>query len=74
MSKAFQGEGFVFVFMALPKASPFFCSLPSYYFGILQFIVRGMAWVMSRIMRLSGAYIQLLANIFCLVKTGTVDC
>ena len=66
MSKAFQGEGFVFAFMALPSIL-FFSALSSllYYFGILQFIVRGMAWVMSRIMRLSGAEsLAAAANIF----------
>ena len=66
MSEVFNGEGFVFAFMALPSIL-FFSALSSvlYYFGILQFIVRGMAWVMSRIMRLSGAEsLAAAANIF----------
>ena len=43
MSDVFNGEGFVFAFMALPSIL-FFSALSSllYYFGILQFIVRGM--------------------------------
>ena len=66
MSEVFNGEGFVFAFMALPSIL-FFSALSSvlYYFGILQFIVRGMAWVMSRVMKLSGAEsLAAAANIF----------
>lgn len=56
MNQAFEGQGFVFAFMALPSIL-FFSALSSllYYFGILQVVVRGMAWVMSRMMKLSGA-------------------
>ena len=56
MNQAFEGQGFVFAFMALPSIL-FFSALSSllYYFGILQVVVRGMAWVMSRVMKLSGA-------------------
>ena len=36
-----------------------------YYFGVLQFVVRKMAWVMSRVMRLSGAEsLAAAANVF----------
>lgn len=66
MDEIFSGQGFVFAFMALPSIL-FFSAISSllYYFGILQLIVRGMAWVMSRIMRLSGAEsLAAAANVF----------
>ena len=66
MNELFSGQGFVFAFMALPSIL-FFSALSSllYYFGVLQFVVRGMAWLMSRIMRLSGAEsLAAAANIF----------
>ncbi len=67
MEEAFgQGNGFVFAFMALPSIL-FFSALSSllYYFGVLQFVVRKMAWVMSRVMRLSGAEsLAAAANVF----------
>ncbi len=66
MNAAFEGRGFVFAFMALPSIL-FFSALSSllYYFGILQLAVRGMAWVMSRVMRLSGAEsLAAAANVF----------
>ena len=66
MDEIFVGQGFVFAFMALPSIL-FFSAISSlmYYFGILQLIVRGMAWVMSRIMRLSGAEsLAAAANVF----------
>jgi concentrative nucleoside transporter, CNT family len=67
MSGAFgQDKGFVFAFMALPSIL-FFSALSSllYYFGILQFVVKKMAWVMSRVMRLSGAEsLAAAANVF----------
>ena len=66
MDEIFAGQGFVFAFMALPSIL-FFSAISSllYYFGILQLIVRGMAWVMSRIMRLSGAEsLAAAANVF----------
>ena len=55
MDEAFgKHNGFVFAFMALPSIL-FFSALSSllYYFGVLQFVVKKMAWVMSRVMRLS---------------------
>lgn len=67
MDAAFgENRGFVFAFMALPSIL-FFSALSSllYYFGILQFIVKMMAWVMSRVMRLSGAEsLAAAANVF----------
>ena len=59
-------NGFVFAFMALPSIL-FFSALSSllYYFGVLQFVVKKMAWVMSRVMRLSGAEsLAAAANVF----------
>ena len=48
--------GFIFVFQVLPTII-FVSSLTAvlYYFGILQFIVGLMAWVMIKLMRVSGA-------------------
>ena len=66
MNQVFEGQGFVFAFMALPSIL-FFSALSSllYYFGILQFIVRMMAWVMSRVMKLSGSEsLAAAANVF----------
>jgi|TARA_A100001015_G_scaffold175607_1_gene195352 CNT family concentrative nucleoside transporter len=66
MNNAFEGQGFVFAFMALPSIL-FFSALSSllYYFGILQIVVRGMAWIMSRVMKLSGAEsLAAAANVF----------
>lgn len=58
--------GFVFAFRVLPIII-FFAALTSalYYLGILQFIVKGFAWVMARTMRLSGSEsISAAANVF----------
>lgn len=67
MDEAFgKHNGFVFAFMALPSIL-FFSALSSllYYFGVLQFVVKKMAWVMSRVMRLSGAEsLAAAANVF----------
>jgi concentrative nucleoside transporter, CNT family len=67
MTGAFgENNGFVFAFMALPSIL-FFSALSSllYYFGVLQFVVKQMAWVMSRVMRLSGAEsLAAAANVF----------
>ena len=66
MNDAFAGQGFVFAFMALPSIL-FFSALSSllYYFGVLQAVVRAMAWVMSRVMKLSGAEsLAAAANVF----------
>lgn len=58
--------GYVFALKVLPTVI-FFSLITSglYYLGILQYIVKGIAWVMSRTMRLSGAEsLSAAANIF----------
>ena len=48
--------GFVFAFQVLPTII-FFASLMAvlYHLGVMQWIVRGMAWAITRVMRVSGA-------------------
>ncbi len=61
-----EGFGYIFAFQVLPTVV-FFSALTSvlYYFGILQFIIKGMAWVMLRTMGLSGAEsLAAAANVF----------
>jgi CNT family concentrative nucleoside transporter len=61
-----QGRGFFFAFQVLPTII-FFSSLMSvlYHLGIMQKIVQGMAWVMAKTMRVSGAEsISVAANVF----------
>ncbi|HEX5170034.1 MAG TPA: nucleoside transporter C-terminal domain-containing protein [Cyclobacteriaceae bacterium] len=58
--------GFLFAFQALPTVI-FFSSISAglYYLGILQKIVYGFAWIMTRTMRLSGSEsLSAAANIF----------
>ncbi len=58
--------GFVFAFMVLPTII-FFSSFMSvlYHLNIMQFIVKGMAWVMKRTMQVSGAEsLAVAANTF----------
>ena len=58
--------GFLFAFQALP-AVIFFSSVTSglYYLGILQKVVYGFAWIMTKTMRLSGAEsLSAAGNIF----------
>ena len=58
--------GYMFAFRVLPVIV-FFAAITSilYYFGILQRIVRGLAWVMSRFMLMSGAEsVAAAANVF----------
>jgi CNT family concentrative nucleoside transporter len=67
MGKVFgPGNGFVFAFVALPTivfVSSFFSVL--YHFGILQWVVRVFARLMSRLMRTSGAEtLSVTANVF----------
>jgi CNT family concentrative nucleoside transporter len=55
-----------FAFWILPSVI-FFSALSSllYYFGILQFVVKGMAWVMNKALGISGAEsVAAAANIF----------
>lgn len=61
-----KGTPFGFAFLVLPTII-FFSALSSllYYFGILQRIVYGFAWVMQKTMRLSGAEsLAAAANVF----------
>jgi len=64
--KGFPGRGLVFAFYVLPTII-FFSSLMSvlYHLGAMQKIVQGMAWVMAKSMRVSGAEsISVAANVF----------
>ncbi|NND77704.1 MAG: Na+ dependent nucleoside transporter [Flavobacteriales bacterium] len=64
--QALHTIGYVFAFKVLPTIV-FFAALSSllYYLGILQKIVYGLAWVMSKVMRLSGAEsLAAAANVF----------
>jgi len=67
VSQGMEGSlGFFFAFQVLPTII-FFSSLMSvlYYLGVMQKIVQGMAWVMSRLMGTSGAEsLSNTANIF----------
>ncbi|MFT5640725.1 MAG: CNT family concentrative nucleoside transporter [Cyclobacteriaceae bacterium] len=58
--------GFIFAFQVLPTVI-FFSTLTTglYYLGVLQIIVKGIAWIMARTMRLSGAEaLSAAGNIF----------
>jgi CNT family concentrative nucleoside transporter len=58
--------GYIFAFQVLPTIV-FFSAFSSilYYFGILQFVIRGAAWVMVRTMGLSGPEsLAAAANVF----------
>jgi len=58
--------GYIFAFKVLPTIV-FFSAFTSllYYLGILQVIVKGLAWIMSKTMRLSGAEsLAAAANVF----------
>jgi CNT family concentrative nucleoside transporter len=61
-----RGVGFIFAFQVLPTII-FFSSLMSvlYHLGIMQKIVQGMAWVMVKILKISGSEsISVAANVF----------
>ncbi len=67
---AAEGEvftvGYIFAFKVLPTII-FFSALSSvlYYLGILQLIIKGFAWVMTKTMRLTGAEsLAAAANVF----------
>lgn len=58
--------GYIFAFKVLPTII-FFSALSSvlYYLGILQLIIKGFAWVMTKTMRLTGAEsLAAAANVF----------
>lgn len=62
----FDKFGFVFAFQVLPSII-FFSALTSllYYLGIIQIVVRGLAWLMTRAFRISGAEsLSVAGNIF----------
>ena len=59
-------RGFIFAFKVMPIVI-FICAFFSilYYFGLIQVIVRGMAWVMQKTMKVSGAEaLCVAANVF----------
>lgn len=61
-----ESFGFIFAFQILPTIV-FFSALTSllYYFGVIQFVVYLFAWVMTRLLRLSGAEsLSAAGNIF----------
>jgi len=61
-----ENFGFVFAFQVLPTII-FFAALMSvlYHLGIMQKIVQGMAWVMLKVLRASGAEsLSVAANVF----------
>lgn len=61
-----ESFGFIFAFQILPTIV-FFSALTSllYYFGIIQFVVFLFAWVMTRLLKLSGAEsLSAAGNIF----------
>lgn len=63
---ALVSVGYIFAFKVLPTII-FFSALSSalYYLGILQLIIKGFAWVMTRTMKLTGAEsLAAAANIF----------
>ena len=60
------GNGFLFAFQVLPTII-FFSSLMAvlYHLGIMQKIVQAMAWVMAKLLKISGAEsISVAANVF----------
>ncbi|MCB0365383.1 MAG: NupC/NupG family nucleoside CNT transporter [Bdellovibrionaceae bacterium] len=62
----FEKSGFIFAFQVLPTII-FMASLMAilYHMGVMQIIVRGIAWVMQRTMGISGAEsLSVAANIF----------
>jgi CNT family concentrative nucleoside transporter len=59
-------RGFIFAFKVLPIII-FICAFFSilYHFGIIQWVVRGMAWLMQKTMKVSGAEaLCVAANVF----------
>jgi len=58
--------GFIFIFQVLPTII-FFSALTSvlFYLGIVQVVVKGMAWVLTKLMNISGAEsLSVAGNIF----------
>src|SRR5579863_2498303 len=66
LGKQHSNIGFIFAFQVLPVVI-FICALFAilYYFGIMQFVIRIAAWLMTRIMGASGAEsLNVAASIF----------
>ena len=66
LGKKSSNIGFIFAFQVLPVVI-FICALFAilYYFGIMQFVIRIAAWLMTRIMGASGAEsLNVAASIF----------
>jgi len=66
LGKQHSNLGFIFAFQVLPVVI-FICALFAilYYFGIMQFVIRIAAWLMTRIMGASGAEsLNVAASIF----------
>lgn len=66
INDANENIGFIFAFKVLPTVV-FFATLTAglYYLGALQLLVKGIAWVMTKTMRLSGAEsLSAAGNIF----------
>jgi concentrative nucleoside transporter, CNT family len=66
LGKQHSNVGFIFAFQVLPTVI-FICALFAilYHYGIMQFVIRIMAWVMTRIMGASGAEsLNVAASIF----------
>lgn len=58
--------GFIFVFQILPTII-FFAALTSllFYLGVIQFLVKGMAWILTKLLHISGAEsLSVAGNIF----------
>ena len=61
-----ESYGFIFLFQVLPTII-FFSALTSilFYFGVIQVVVKGMAWVLTKLLGISGAEsLSVAGNIF----------
>lgn len=61
-----ESFGFIFVFQILPTII-FFSALTSllFYLGVIQIVVKGMAWVLTKVLHISGAEsLSVAGNIF----------
>lgn len=61
-----ESQGFIFVFQILPTII-FFSALTSllFYLGVIQIIVKGMAWALTKLLHISGAEsLSVAGNIF----------
>ena len=61
-----ESFGFIFLFQVLPTII-FFSALTSllFYLGVIQFVVKGLAWILTKLMGISGAEsLSVAGNIF----------